>query len=42
MRYIYTPVDDIYLMLITTKSSNIIEDLEVLRILKSIVTEICS
>ncbi|CAD8175308.1 unnamed protein product [Paramecium octaurelia] len=41
LRYIYTPIDNIYIVLITSKNSNIIEDLEVLRILKNVLSDIC-
>ncbi|KAM3133333.1 hypothetical protein pb186bvf_014626 [Paramecium bursaria] len=42
LRYIYTPVDNVYILLMTNKQSNIIEDLEVLRILKQVINEICN
>jgi hypothetical protein len=41
IRYIYLPMDTLYLMLITNKQSNIIEDLQALRQLRRIVQEIC-
>ena len=34
-------MDQMYLVLLTTKNSNIIEDMEVLRILNRIIAEIC-
>lgn len=33
IRYVYLPLESLYLLLITNKSSNIIEDLETVRIL---------
>ena len=41
IRYVYLPMDNLYLMLITNKASNIIEDLQALRQLRRIVQEIC-
>jgi hypothetical protein len=40
-RYLYLPLDEFYLILLTNKSSNIIEDLECLRVLQKVVTGIC-
>ena len=31
IRYVFVPIDKLFLVLITNKNSNIIEDLEVLR-----------
>lgn len=36
-RFLYLPLDDLYLILLTNKGSNIIEDLECLRVLQKVV-----
>jgi hypothetical protein len=41
IRYVYQPIESMYLLLITNKSSNIMEDLDTLRILAKIVPEFC-
>ncbi len=41
MRYLYQPVEEYYLVLLTAKSSNIIEDLEVLKLLYSLLLLLC-
>lgn len=42
VRYVYSPVDALFLILITTKSSNIVEDLDTLQILSRVVKDTCS
>ena len=32
VRYVYTPIETLYLIIITTKSSNIVEDLDTLQL----------
>nr|CEL64619.1 TPA: coatomer delta subunit, putative [Neospora caninum Liverpool] len=41
-RYVYQPLDNVYLVLITTKHSNILEDLQTLRVFATIVQDACS
>ena len=41
VRYVYHPLENMYLLLITNKSSNIVEDLETLRLLSAVVKEYC-
>lgn len=42
IRYVYVPIEQLFLVLITTKNSNIIEDLEVLQQLNQVVVACCS
>jgi len=40
VRYVYLPIDDLYLVLITNKNSNIIEDTEIIRQLHKIILKV--
>ncbi|KAL6494475.1 hypothetical protein OROGR_031275 [Orobanche gracilis] len=39
VRYVYQPIESLYLILVTNKQSNILEDLEILRLLSKLVPE---
>jgi len=41
VRYIFIPIDNLYLILITTKNSNIIEDTEILKLIYRLIQDIC-
>jgi hypothetical protein len=41
VRYIFNPIDSLYLILITTKNSNIIEDTEILKLIYRLIQDLC-
>ena len=41
IRYIFIPIESLYLILITTKNSNIIEDTEILKLIYRLIQDIC-
>ncbi|KMZ99469.1 coatomer delta subunit [Plasmodium vivax North Korean] len=41
VRYVYQPLDSIYIFLITNINSNIIEDLEIIKVLSQIIQDLC-
>jgi len=41
VRYVYQPMESLYLVLVTNRSSNILEDLETLRLLAKVVQDCC-
>src|SRR5579871_3798922 len=41
VRYVYQPLEEMYIVLITTKRSNILQDIETLHLFAQVVTSIC-
>jgi len=41
IRYVYQPMEKLFLVLITTKGSNIIEDIEVIRQMQQVIVSQC-
>ena len=41
VRYIFIPIDSLYLILITTQNSNIIEDTEILKLIYRLIQDLC-
>ena len=41
VRYIFIPIESLYLILITTKNSNIIEDTEILKLVYRLIQDLC-
>lgn len=42
VRFVFQPMETLYLLIVTTRQSNIIEDLDTLRLLYKILSEVCS
>jgi hypothetical protein len=41
VRYVYQPLEDLYILLITNKASNILQDIETLHLISRVVSDMC-
>ena len=41
VRYVYQPLEDLYILLITSKASNILQDIETLHLFARVVSDMC-
>ncbi len=41
VRYVYQPLEDLYILLITNKASNILQDIETLHLFARVVSDLC-
>jgi hypothetical protein len=41
VRYVYQPLEDLYILLITNKASNILQDIETLHLIARVVSDMC-
>ena len=41
VRYVYQPLEDLYIILITNKASNILQDIETLHLFARVVSDMC-
>jgi coatomer subunit delta len=41
VRYVYQPLEDLYILLITNKASNILQDIETLHLFARVVSDMC-